>query len=71
MEKSKDIYLMPILVDSTDAAKLCGVCRRYWTQLDSAGKVPMPIRLGKRKLWAVSELEKWVAQGCPSRGGKK
>jgi hypothetical protein len=69
----KDVIVIvkPLLVDTTTAARMCGVCRRYWLQLDNAGKVPAPVRFGKRKLWSVKELQDWVAQGCPARGGRK
>ncbi len=70
MEKQVNISTQPLLVDATTAAKMCGVCRRYWLQLDNAGKVPQAIRFGKRKLWSVKELNDWAASGCPSRDKK-
>ena len=56
------------LVDARVAASLCGISARFWHQLDSAGKVPKPLKLGRRCLWALSELDDWIAAGCPERG---
>jgi len=56
-----------LLVSAEEAAELCGVSERFWASLDAAGKVPMPRKLGRRILWSLAEIEKWVADGCPSR----
>ncbi len=73
MKKSNNITIIiaPLLVDATTAAHMCSLSRRYWLQLDTQGKVPLPIRFGKRKLWSVAELEEWVKAGCPSRDGRQ
>jgi predicted DNA-binding transcriptional regulator AlpA len=73
MSKKQNITIMtmPLLVDATTAARMCSLSRRYWLQLDNAGKIPLPIRFGKRKLWSVAELEEWVKAGCPSRDGRQ
>jgi len=57
----------PLLVDARAAAALCGIGRTLWLQLASAGRVPMPIRLGRRTLWRRDELAAWVEAGCPGR----
>lgn len=60
----------PLLVDAREAARLCGVGRTLWLQLASAGRVPMPVRLGRRTLWRCrgpGGLAEWVAAGCPGR----
>jgi predicted DNA-binding transcriptional regulator AlpA len=60
----------PLLLNASQAAALCGVSRRTWWTLHSAGRTPMPVRLGHRTLWpAVGPcgLEAWVAAGCPTR----
>jgi len=35
-------------------------------QLYAADRVPRPFRLGRRVLWRVEELNRWVAAGLPS-----
>jgi predicted DNA-binding transcriptional regulator AlpA len=57
----------PFAVDATEAARLCGVSRAHWWKLDSSGRCPAPIRLGRRCLWRVDELRAWMAAGCPPR----
>ena len=41
----------PLLLDVRAAARLCGVSVRTWWALYSAGKTPIPMRLGRRTLW--------------------
>jgi predicted DNA-binding transcriptional regulator AlpA len=57
----------PLLVDARDAAALCGVSRAHWLALNSSGRVPMPVRLGRRVLWRTAELSAWIEAGCPAR----
>jgi len=57
----------PRLIDANGAALLCGVSVRFWHQLDSAGRVPKPMRLGRRCLWSLEEIDSWVRAGCPTR----
>jgi predicted DNA-binding transcriptional regulator AlpA len=57
----------PLLVDVREAARLCGIGRSTWFRLHSAGRVPLPIKLGRRTLWNRLELALWTAAGCPSR----
>lgn len=56
----------PLGVEATRAAQLCGVSRATWYSLQKAGRLPKPVRLGRRVLWRVEELHQWVAAGCPS-----
>jgi len=57
----------PLLVDAVEAARLCGVSRAHWLSLGSSGRIPAPLNLGRRTLWRVIDIERWVAAGCPSR----
>lgn len=57
----------PLLLDARAAAKLCGVSRSHFLALHSAGKVPLPVRLGRRTLWRGAELAAWIDAGCPAR----
>ena len=62
-----DRLLEPFAVDAIGAARLCGVSRAMWWKLDSSGRCPAAIRLGRRCLWKVDELREWLAAGCPPR----
>ena len=56
-----------LLLDAKAAAGLCAVSLRTWWSLHSAGRVPVPVRLGRRTLWRRVEIVAWVAAGCPAR----
>lgn len=62
-----NVSIEPLLVDSAGAARLLNISRRYFLQLSEKGSCPQPIYLGKRRLWRISDLQRWVLQGCPSR----
>jgi prophage regulatory protein len=53
------------LVNAADAARICGISRTLWFDLRAAGRVPKPLRLGRRVLWNRDELDQWMAAGCP------
>ena len=55
------------MVAAKQAARLFAVSLRTWRSLDSAGKIPMPAKLGGRVLWYLPELRQWAAAGCPGR----
>ena len=56
-----------LLLPAAEAARLCGLALRTWRRFDSSGRVPMPVRIGRRVLWRSDELREWIASGCPSR----
>ena len=56
-----------LLLDGREAARLCAVGLRTWRRLDSSGRVPLPVRIGRRVLWRADELREWIVAGCPSR----
>lgn len=57
----------PLLLDAAKASHLCGVSRSAWWSLNSAGRVPRCIHLGRRALWSRRELVAWIDAGCPPR----
>ena len=40
---------------------------RHVDYLDSQGRLPRSIRLGRLKRWRASEIDAWIAAGCPAR----
>lgn len=34
---------------------------------DAVGKIPRPLRVGRRLLWPRAEIVDWIAAGCPNR----
>lgn len=56
-----------LAVDAVRAGKLVGVSRAHWLRLVRTGRAPAGVRLGRRRLWPVRELESWLAAGAPPR----
>lgn len=59
--------LVPVVLTATEAARLFSLSRAGWWKLHNSGRVPIPIRLGRRTLWRRKELLAWVDAGCPNR----
>ena len=59
--------LEPLGVGADEAAALVGIGKTLWAELDSAGQIPAPRKLGTRCVWAVAELRDWMGAGCPER----
>lgn len=56
-----------ILVSAAEAARECRASRATWYAWLSAGRIPAPVRIGRRTLWRRDELVQWIAAGCPGR----
>ena len=56
-----------LLLSALEAAAACGVGERLWADLNRQGRVPAPIKLGRRRLWSLAVLREWVDAGCPPR----
>ena len=64
-EDVKQSGLLPLLVDDKGAASLLSVSRAHFLKLRASGRIDVPrISLGRRKLYSVIALRRWVAQGC-------
>jgi len=57
----------PLLLSAVEAAKALGISRSQLYSLHSAGRVPLPVRLGRRTLWSREELAQWIRCGAVSR----
>jgi len=55
------------LIGIEETAKMCGISRSTFYELISSGKTPLPIKLGKRVLFDIQELEEWIENKCPPR----
>lgn len=54
-----------LAVDTFAAAELIGISESHFRILVSGGRVPPGFKLGRRRLWAVAELQAWVLAGAP------
>ena len=58
----------PLLLDIKGAAAALGIGRSLFYQMLSDGRLgPVSIRFGKKRLFRLDELRKWVEGGCPTR----
>ncbi len=53
------------LITAVQFAQLLNVSERTLYRLKSTGKLPNPIVLGGLVRWRVSEVHRWIDQGCP------
>ena len=59
-----------LAVDAKRLAEMLCVSVRHVERLDSAGKIPAGIYLGKAKRWILdgpNGIRAWLAAGCPDR----
>jgi len=56
-----------LLLSARDSAAACSVSLSTWYVWLSAGRIPAPIRISGRVLWARGELLRWIEAGCPAR----
>lgn len=54
-----------LLVSAERAAGLLSVSKAHLFRSVSCGRIPQPVRLGRRSLWRTQELRAWLAAGCP------
>ncbi len=54
-------------VPASEVAKLLNVSERHIWAMTSSGRLPRPIRLGRRVLWSRAEIAAWLEAGAPTR----
>ena len=63
-EHAPIVQTAPLLVNAQTAGELLGLPPRTFERLLAAGRLPSPIRLGKRRFWRHRDLEDFVEGGC-------
>jgi prophage regulatory protein len=56
-----------LAISARDLAAMLNVSLRQVWRLNSAGKLPRPIRLGGSVRWNRAEIQQWFEAGCPDR----
>ncbi|HMO85636.1 MAG TPA: AlpA family phage regulatory protein [Lacipirellulaceae bacterium] len=54
-----------LLLDVEEVSQLVGISVRQVQRLKSLGQFPKEVRLGGSVRWRRSDIEQWVADGCP------
>ena len=57
----------PLAVGQQELARLIGLAPRTIRSLNSAGRIPRAIHLGRRRVWCVAEIQRWLEAGAPER----
>jgi prophage regulatory protein len=55
------------LLSAKELGKVLSLSKRQVFRLNSAGKIPAPIRIGGSVRWNSAEILTWIAAGCPDR----
>jgi predicted DNA-binding transcriptional regulator AlpA len=55
------------LLNAKRCSSIVGISLRSWWRLNSAGKIPAAMSIGRVKRWRARELELWIEAGCPDR----
>lgn len=54
------------LLDVRAVAAFLGCSARHVYRLADAGRMPPPVRVGALVRWRRSDLDGWIAAGCPA-----
>jgi predicted DNA-binding transcriptional regulator AlpA len=52
--------------DRAELAEVLGVSSRALSAWQDAGRIPQPLRLGRRRVWLRETIREWLAAGAPS-----
>jgi predicted DNA-binding transcriptional regulator AlpA len=63
--ETKILQSEQLLVKDKKAAKLCGMGRTKWRELQKQGKIPPSLKIGRGCFWRVEDIKLWVEWGCP------
>ncbi|MBC7820701.1 MAG: helix-turn-helix domain-containing protein [Planctomycetaceae bacterium] len=62
-----EVSRRPSLLPASEVAKVLAISIRTLWRLESAGKLPLAVRIGSSKRWRQDELDAWIEAGCPPR----
>jgi len=57
-----------LLLSVSEAASVLGISRATLYALHSSGRLPLPVKLGRRTLWRFAELRAWLSARNPKTG---
>ena len=67
LPKKAATQIEPMLVDVKALARILSTSVRSVWRLNSGGKLPRSVRVGRSVRWDVEALHKWIEVGCPDR----
>ena len=57
----------PLVTDASGVGLMVEMSARSIRRMNSAGRLPRPVKIGGAVKWRVAEIEAWVRAGCPDR----
>ena len=66
-QKQANQVVQPLAIQAREVGRMLGVSLRQVWRLNSAGKLPKPVRLGGSVRWRRDEIIAFVEAGCPDR----
>ena len=64
---TKPTHPSRLALTAEEIAGLLGISRAHLWRLNSSGRLPRPIRLGRAVRWNRTTIEAWLAAGAPPR----
>ena len=58
---------MEKLIAVGEIAKMLSLTKRSIFRYRNAGLMPQQVKIGGSVRWRLSDIEKWIALGCPDR----
>ena len=65
--QTQQIELNRLVFSAAEVAHVLGVSTRHVWVLNSSGRLPRPIRLGRAVRWNAAEIQDWLNAGAPQR----
>ncbi|OWY71575.1 hypothetical protein B7486_07760 [cyanobacterium TDX16] len=56
-----------LMISIRELASILKLSTRHLERLDCVARIPEPIRFGRAKRWLLSDINAWIAAGCPDR----
>jgi len=57
--------LLPALLSADELAKFLEVSTRTLWRLKSRRAIPPPVKFGGNVRWRSTDIQQWLAEGCP------
>lgn len=61
------IGLTNVLLTASAVGEMLSLSKRQIFRLNSSGRIPLPVHVGGAVRWRHTDIEEWIAQGCPDR----
>ncbi|MHC4327501.1 MAG: helix-turn-helix transcriptional regulator [Planctomycetota bacterium] len=55
------------LISAKELARMLSLSKRQVFRLNSAGRIPKPLRIGGAVRWSAEEISAWLAASAPDR----